>query len=456
MSYRVKLLILLLMPIILTTAAIVYVINKQALSLADANEQTVQSIIVEQKQNELRNYVELARHAITPLYHSHLKTRRQAQAEAKEILQKMSFGPDDYFFVFDGEGTNIVHPRLTYLVGGNWIGLKDANGKLVVKDLIEGAKRGGEFYDYIWRKPSTGDYVDKMGFSIYFPDWDWMVGTGVYMDDIGQQVSAVQTKIQRNIAQTQFVVMGLAIAGILATSLILGAFQVTQQRLADRQLQKLTSRIVDVQEQERKRVSRELHDGIGQLLVSSKYGMENALTQKGVGKIAQTAVQSSMAAIDSAIGEVRRVSRALRPSALDDVGLSAAINSLAHKFAEDTGIAAEIDVTPVRNLLSDDAKTALFRVAQEALTNVAKHADTDRVQVTLAHSRAYVILTIKDFGVGTSMRHLKTQVDGLGLRNIQERMRTFGGSAKFSRTSPSGFTVTVRIPVETDADKKST
>jgi two-component system NarL family sensor kinase len=456
MNYKTKLIFVALLPIILISVATIFVVNLQASKLTASQGQIVEKMYLELKRNELENYIELARGAITPMYNSTLKTKRQAQREASEILRKMSYGEDNYLFVYDKAGKNIVNPRLTYFVGNNWLGLEDSDGKHIIRDMIKIGQEGGGFYEHVWLKPSSGEYVDKLAFASYFPRWDWMLGTGIYLDDVADKVGIVQAELQNSIRQTRYVLLLLSVGAIAITTTILAGLQLSEQRLADAKLKKLTARIVDIQEDERKRVSRELHDSISQLLVSARYGIENALghTRKG-SKISQP-IEKSMSTLDAAITEVRRISMDLRPSVLDDVGLAAAVKGLGTDFTTHSDFTVTVDAEPVHNLLTDEAKTALYRVVQEALTNAVKHSHAKNVSIKLTRTKKKIQLDIQDDGVGApiGIRFLQ-ETSGLGIRNMQERIDSFDGRIQFSDVKPQGFGIRVTLPIEKDVSKGS-
>ncbi|WP_350334727.1 cache domain-containing protein [Coralliovum pocilloporae] len=449
MTFKTKLFLITLFPVLLVSGLMLWVITFQSTRLAQSQAQTVEAMVIALKREELKNYVTLARNALSPIYQSTLTPTRQAQRQAREIVRKMTFGEDSYFFIYDEEGKNIVNPRLTYLVGSSWIGLTDKDGRHVVKDLIDRARSGGEFYSFVWKKPSSGEYVEKLGYSVFFEKWGWMLGTGIYLDDVSKQVLPVQAELENNIRQTQLVLVVLSLGAILMTAMVIAVARFSEQKMADSRLKELAARLVDVQEQERKRVSRELHDGISQLLVSARYGLDLALDRaKGRGAVSDP-ISKSMTTLDNAISEVRRISMALRPSVLDDMGLAAAVKSLASEFSRQTGIDVDVDTERSRKLLSDEARTALYRVVQEALTNVARHSGADRVKIGLKVKRGYVDLTMEDNGVGLASEENRGAVSsGLGIRNMQERVESFGGRIRFSRTAGGGLAIHARLPIE--------
>ncbi len=227
-----------------------------------------------------------------------------------------------------------------------------------------------------------------------------MLGTGIYLDDVSQQVQAVQLELENTIRETRYVLFGLALCALLLTGSVVGAARLSEQRFADARLKELSARQADIQEDERKRVSRELHDSISQLLVSTRYGLESALNRSAGDRAVSEPIRKSMDALDAAISEVRRISMALRPSVLDDMGLVAAVKSLAAEFSKQSGIDVEVEAEHVRELLSDEAKTALYRVIQEALTNVARHSGAKHVGIRIVRRAKHVELLLEDDGTG--------------------------------------------------------
>ena len=140
---------------------------------------------------------------------------------------------------------------------------------------------------------------------------------------------------------------------------------------------------------------------------------------------------------------MRRISRDLRPGTLDDLGLAPALKTLTDEFADRTGIEAELETVVFRNRLDEDAKTALFRVAQEALTNIERHAGASKVGVKIfGHARG-ATLRIQDNGAGF---HREAAGRGLGLRNMEERIEQLGGTLRIL-SSDSGTVIEADVPL---------
>ena len=218
--------------------------------------------------------------------------------------------------------------------------------------------------------------------------------------------------------------------------------------MASSRLQLLTKRIMDTQDEERRRVSRELHDGISQQLVAIKYSLEEASHKVGSEQNdIQSLLSTSERHVDETLHEVRRISHDLHPSILDDLGLMAAVDALVEQFRMRTGIAVKFIKVPFRNLLPTDAKTALFRVTQEALSNIERHSVASSVGIAFDLNKRWFELVIQDNGVGFEYGDdsNKDVEFGLGLRNMAERMSYFGGRFNI-RSSSKGTILRASIP----------
>lgn len=449
MNLRQKILLLATVPLILAVSAIVLLVTYQAQSLSDEEIATFERNMLAAKKSELVNYLNLAQTSIRHIYENASPDDEIAQQQVKEILNALTYGPDGYFFVYDFQGTNLVHPKQSHRVGNNWWDLEDPTGNLVIQHLIARAREGGGFHRYMWEKPSTGEVADKIGYAIALDKWQWMVGTGLYIDDVVKQVQTIESEVTERIRETSIFILIITFGALILVFVTGVLINLHERRLADAKLKELTQRIVETQEEERGRVARELHDGISQILVSVKYALELALNKaRGDKDDATESIEKGADGLDMAIKEVRRISRDLRPSALDDLGLSPALESLASEFSERTGIEVEIKTVAFRNLLPKDAKTTLFRVAQETLTNIERHAHADHVEIVLSSPKGSVTLTISDNGTGFDSQRSDAQknlVSGIGLRNMQERLEHHNGELLVS-SSADGTTVQAKLP----------
>ena len=449
-SYGQKVFLLATLPLIGAVFLITLVVSAQSRQLAEREIQALEAQLIETKRAELQNYLSIARTAVVNTYGRAAPDDAAAKLAVTRELAAMLYGQDGYFFVFDYEGNNLVAPRQTYLIGKNWTGLKDLNGTPITDELIRIARTGGGYHSFDWPKPSTGATERMIVYVNGLQDWRWVIGTGVFIDDIFENVAVARADVETRIRTTSYYIVGIAVAALMAVFISGMAVNLRERRLADAKLKQLTQRIIDTQEEERGRVARELHDGISQMLVGVRYALELTRRKLGSESAVSDSLNKGIDGLGSTIQEVRRISRDLRPGVLDDLGLGPALQSLTDDFHTRSGITTEFETVVFRNRLDEEARIALYRIAQEALTNIERHAEAKNVQVVLKGHRNGGMLRIEDDGIGMVWpRPDRDQSTGLGLRNMQERIEQLGGTLRImsTRTGQTGTVIEAQVPL---------
>lgn len=446
-----KVIVLAVLPLIAAVSAIAILVAMQARDLVQAQEQVLKDAMLAAKRAELQHYVQLAQTSIDHLYSSG-RDDEATKAEAARILSEMNYGDDGYFFAYDVTGLNVVHPRQSELVGRNLWERRDSEGLPVIQKLIELAAGGGGFLEYRWNKPSTGRETQKLGYVVQLERWSWVLGTGIYLDDVEATRGTLRDRMSEVIGAT---VTGFTIVAIVASVIVFAggmALNISAHQLADRQLKALAQRIVTSHEEERTRVARDLHDGLSQLMVSIKFHLELAQQRVADGRRDSVdQIAKGLAGLGTAISEVRRISHNLRSSLLDNLGLPAALRQLLDEFQLRTGIAVDARVEAI-DLSADDAgATTLYRIAQEALTNVERHAGASRVRVVLEVAGRTVRLVIADDGRGFDPARIDRPASGgIGLRNMRERIEHLGGQLAIA-SAPGGTQISATLPCAASA-----
>ncbi|MFY0677372.1 MAG: cache domain-containing protein [Neptuniibacter sp.] len=439
-SLKTKVLLLSIVPLILVTVAITLISLNQARSLSEQEISTFEENLLRSKRQELEHYVEMASNAIEHVVRKSSPGDVEAETEVKRILSELTYGDDGYFFVYDPRGINLVHPIQPELVGQDLINLQDSNGKYVIRDLLAIAEKGGGFYRYLWRKPSKGDLEDKLSYVVQIPKYKWMMGTGLYIDDIAKEVAATRLKVTRNIRNTFFTVVVILAGTVIIIALFGVAINMHASQLADERLRELAHRHVQFQVGQRRNFARELHDGINQLMVSVKFRLE--LARDKLNKQDSSAVndlEKGCDVLNMAIQEVRRVSHDLRPIQLDDLGLETALYSMCKEFSERTDISTNVRIKLPEQRLPDDVEITIYRLAQEALTNIEKHAEAQNVSLRIWQRERFIWVEITDDGKGFVPEQ---QESGIGLLNMRERTELISGH--FSMRSKPGSGTRVR------------
>ncbi|CAN5823610.1 cache domain-containing protein [soil metagenome] len=450
MKLRYKIIMFAITPLLLSFAGIAVAVFYQATFLAKQQRNTVEQAYLASKEAELKHYVTLGKAAIAHLYYAD-KQDLAKQLEAQKILATLDYGNDGYFYIYDMSGKNLMHPRRPDLVGKNLWEMTDPDGNFTIQRLINRAKEGGGVVRYLWEKPSTQKVVLKLGYVIPLERWGWMLGTGIYLDDVDTALNKIDIQVARNIQSTMLWIAGIAITSALLIALSGLALNISESRLAEAKLKVLAQSVVRSQEDERARLSRDLHDGLSQLLVSIKLQIESGIAklslQLHTSDPAHRSFTRATNQLNDALSEVRRISHDLRPALLDDLGLAAAFEHLANEFENASGLPVRFESTGDFSTLSAVSNTTLFRVAQEALTNIHKHAKkVSHVDMRLSNESSSITLVIADNGNGFDVAGIANHPKrGIGLSNMRERLATVNGQLEL-QSSINGTQVIARIP----------
>lgn len=442
MGLKFQVLALAVLPLLLAMGVVAAWVAHQAEVLTEQQAQLIEEQLLAAKRTELQNYAAVAFGALSPLLSAE-GDELANQARAKAVLGSTRYGEDGYFFVYDQHGTCLVHPTMPELVGRDLRGIRDSRGRPLIPNLIDTARQGGGFQRYAWSKPSAREVVEKMSFVRLLPRWGWVIGTGVYMDDIARVERALRERSASSVSRT-LGTLGLVSALAVGLVFIGGlALNTRQRRLADTKLKRMAQRIVGLQEEERARVSRNLHDGISQMLVATKLQLESA--EHALGTASPPQLQTGLRQLSEAIVAVRDVSHEMRPLELDQLGLSGALRQLAKEFAERSGLRATFSGAEAPDL-SEDAAVALFRIAQEGLTNVERHARAREVRLTLSLHSDAIQFDVEDDGHGFDVvRVMRDPACGIGLRNMRERVEHLGGHFRVE-SAPGRTALHVQLP----------
>ncbi|WP_089138745.1 cache domain-containing protein [Vibrio rumoiensis] len=451
MPLKAKLFLLTLIPLLCVTASVSWIFVHQTKVLGQKEIDTFRAELLESRENALEDNLQLAMAAISHVYNKASADDQQAKEQVKQILTNLRYGEDGYFFVYDQHGVNLVHPTQPELIGKNLIELQDNNGNYLIQALLFEAQTGGGFHQYLWQQPSSGKMEEKLSYAAWLEKWQWMVGTGLYIDDIEKQMAQLTESINQNIETTFFSVVALLSVTILVIIVLTLAINLHEHKLADKSLRDLVNKTVLFQEDEKKHLARELHDGINQLLVSSKCHLEilshKVLQNPGVSSDVLNLISKSDASLQTAILEVRRISHNLRPSALDDIGLEAALNTLLDDFSDHAQLPVRRDIQLSNGQINSEISTTIYRIVQESLTNVEKHAFASEVEVRIQQFKNFIQCIVRDNGVGCQLSEV-IRKKGIGLRNMRERVEFLGGDFEFNSERGGGTEITALIEIK--------
>jgi signal transduction histidine kinase len=230
---------------------------------------------------------------------------------------------------------------------------------------------------------------------------------------------------------------------------------ITERKLASlaleqsqEELRRLSANLTRVREEERRHLARDLHDELGQRLSALKLDLFTLMSQPdvraaGLDKRLQPLIKS----INNAVTETRRIASNLRPAMLDDLGLIAAIEWLANEWSGRLAFEIELDCEAIDDELNETATTTIYRIVQEALTNISRHAQAKHGRIELRRVGGELLVAIEDDGKGIQQGDID-KFDSFGLAGIRERARIVGGQAVIRNKARGGCRLEVRVPLE--------
>ena len=245
----------------------------------------------------------------------------------------------------------------------------------------------------------------------------------------------------------------MSVAGIVSSALLRATLH---GEIARRQgeLLELSKKLTSAEEDERKRISAELHDSTGQLLATAKMKLE-LVTGQVAHSQPQTAevLEETVGLLSRALDEVRNICHGLHPSLLDELGLVSAVRWLARRTRGLSGIEVRVRVRGLNKRLPAAVEIPLFRIVQEGLSNLARHSRASKASITLSASDSNVKLTITDDGIGFNTAKEYESPTGLGLRTLRQRVRWLGGEFKVESSPINGTSLEVQVPLEEAHEK---
>jgi signal transduction histidine kinase len=243
-------------------------------------------------------------------------------------------------------------------------------------------------------------------------------------------------------------IASLAIGAAVAFFSLRIATRVERERYVHSlELEKLSTRLLEIQEEERRSLSRELHDEVGQSLTALRMEISHAMSVLPDSD-ARVRLARARELAERTVRMVRDISLLLRPSLLDDLGLGAALQWQLEDFSRRSGIRTEFDGADLGETLSDVTKTCIFRIAQEALHNCEKYSQARNVRVVLAQDERSLVLEVQDDGVGFPLSERGLPSQGTGILGIKERAQKLGGTLAVESRPNAGTRIAVRLPIE--------
>jgi two-component system NarL family sensor kinase len=385
----------------------------------------------------------LLKGAIELAINTPLLNEQTALDKIRPLLTKSGYENNDgYFFLYNPKGVNLLHPAQKKLEG------KDLSANPVIQNILKKANHGGGFAHYQWHRPSTRKKQDKISYVTKLDRWGWVLGTGFYLDEINAEITHIEKQVKEDIRRVLYMILAVTISSTVLLGLWINW---RENRLANAQLRESAHKFIAIQVDERRHFSRELHDGINQLIVAAKHRIELAirlLNKEQTGYLEQ--LDQARSTLVDAIQEVRHISHNLRPRLLDDMGLKVALENLFTHYRERSQIALVFDYALNEQIpLAKEIEISLYRIIQEALMNIEKHANAQHVVIKIHPEKNAIVLDIHDDGCGFAMTKIHQHANtGIGLKNMQERVTLLGGRLTLNSSKKTGTHINIHLSKE--------
>jgi signal transduction histidine kinase len=263
--------------------------------------------------------------------------------------------------------------------------------------------------------------------------------------EVAQRHAALRSDLDR--LRWQTVLLGLGVAFVVVFRL---RFLESRSDQAEAEMRRLSQQVVNAQEEERRNLSRELHDHVAQVLTGLRMELGRVERAVGAGSPLAATAAGCKQLVDELFSTVRNLALGLRPSMLDDFGLQAALEWLVRDFMRRYAVSVELLVDGNVDALPDRYRTCVYRVIQEALTNCARHANASSIRIAMGTDERYLHVQVADNGVGLDLSGVHR---GFGLRGIEERVRELGGTVDIARQPGGGTVLTIDLPAPASVEE---
>lgn len=225
--------------------------------------------------------------------------------------------------------------------------------------------------------------------------------------------------------------------------------EIADRKRAEEDLRELTGRLLQLKDEEQRRLARELHDSVGQLLAALSMNQAQMLNDPEITAGIAKLTRENESFVSHLSAEVRTISHLLHPPLLDEVGLGAGLRGFLEGFGDRSKITVELEIPPGLARFHPDMETAIFRIVQECVTNIYRHSGSDRAVVRLASDPSGIRLEVRDFGTGTAPLAIQNLRSGVGLRGMDQRVRQLRGTLEITSAQP-GVRVVATFPPPSD------
>jgi two-component system NarL family sensor kinase len=441
-----------LVPLLVAVAAMRWVVDTSAQALVETQVVKTEAIWMDALKDELKHFVEVTVKSVRHVVASN--PGDPSAMAARNLVRRMDAGEDAYIFIYTLDGRSVVHPRLPGLEGKLITAAAEPQLGPIIERLLAEAKnpQDGGFVKYDWARPSTGKSERKLGYVTVIPELGWMVGTGLYLEPLqktSDQIRATAHSAINDTLNKVWLIALLAVGGVFAG---LAYLNVHKQMEASQRIQALLGKLETARETERQEVSMLLHDDTMSLLYTVRLKVLKVMRESAKGHdqghLISTQLPEIVQLVDQASDMVRDTSHKLHPIMLNESdGLSIVLREAVREFRERSGVATQVSVEGAGIALPLELANATFRVVEEALRNIEKHAQAHQVWLEMSVSLSDGLdLRLRDDGIGFSTSQYTRssgRQKGLGMTNMHQRIQKNGGRLVVSSSQVPGESGTV-------------
>lgn len=453
-SLKYRMMLLAMLPTLLVSIAISSFAIYETRDFGKANNMAFRDQMLDLRRNELHSYTQLAESAIDAYYNNAILPPHQAREEAKGVIRKLRYGESGYFFVNDYQGKTLVHGAKPGLEGRDLWDLKSKDGKFLIRDIDQAAKEGTGFTQYMWDKPGFAEPVDKISYVKTLDKWDWIIGTGLYIDDIEAVHSQLNQKLDDNLNRSIWVFLGLSGASLLLAALLFGRMTLKQGDSTDHKLKALSDQVNRAQEHERQAIASEIDDSVRDHLGGLREKLPGLLHEQGVSEKVARMLDKE---VGRAVKAIQQISHTLNPKSLEEHGLAYGLDILSKQYNDRGRVPVKLyQQGDLAIRLPQAVEWELYRAIQDVMRFVEQSEGEGKMVLRSSFAGDSVQISLLEDIVGfdpKSNSRSGSDMAELLLNSVISRVEGVNGEVSAFGTKGTGTLLKIRIDLsETGLD----
>jgi len=444
--------LLAMLPTLLVSVAISGFAIYETQNFGQLNNSAFRDQMLELRRNELLSYTLLAESAIDAYYKNSILPPYEAQEAAKDVIRKLSYGPSGYFFINDYQGKTLVHGAKPALEGRDLWDLKSKDDKYLIRDFDRAAKDGTGFTQYMWDKPGFADPVDKLGYVKTLDKWDWIIGTGLYIDDIEAVHMKLNQALDDNLSQSVWIFLGLSGGALLLAVLLFGRLTLKQGDSTDHKLKALSEQVNRAQEHERQAIAAEIDDSVEEHLLGLRDRLPDLLVDKGVSTEVTKILTQEVA---KAVKAIQKISHTLNPKSLEEYGLAYGLDILCKQYNDRGRVPVKLyQQGKLSQRLPLNVEWEIYRTVQDVMRFVEQSEGDGKIVLRSSFAEDSVQISLLEDMVGfdpKSNDKSGSDMAALLLNTVMSRIEGVNGEVSAFGTKGTGTLLKIKIDLANES-----